>query len=98
MIKVTVSSTELRHIKGVSKVSQKPFDFHTQTVYFHTLDKQGNPNPYPEKGEVIVERDPASQIATAYPAGEYVLHPGSLYVNRNGGLEVAPKLAQPRAR
>lgn len=92
MIKVTVSTTDMNHVKGTSKTTGKTFDFHTQTVWYHTVNTDGSSNPYPEKGEVIIERDKTTLIATPYSAGDYTLHPGSLYLDRNGRLAVAPKL------
>jgi len=97
MIKVTVSSTDLNHIHGTAKGTNKPYSFFKQSVYFHTLDKQGNPNPYPEKGEVSVDKDNVGQ-GIPYAPGDYVLHPASLYVDRNGNLAVAPRLAVAKAR
>ena len=97
MIKVTVSSSDLNHVQGIAKATGKQYSFYKQSVYFHTLDKSGNANPYPEKGEVLVEKDAVGQ-GVAYAPGEYILHPASLYLDRNGNLAVAPRLAQAKAR
>lgn len=97
MIKVTVSSAELNHVQGIAKMTGKQYSFYKQSVYFHTLDKSGNANPYPEKGEVPVEKDAVGQ-GIAYAPGEYILHPASLYLDRNGNLAVAPRLAVAKAR
>lgn len=97
MIKITVSSTELRHNAGNARATGKPYSMYIQSVWFHTLDKAGNPNPYPEKGEVIVPLNEAKE-GIPYAVGEYQLHPSSLYVGRQGGLEVSPKLHPLKAR
>lgn len=93
MIKVTVPSMPLRNMKGVGKTSGKPYDMTFQTVYFHTADQTGQPLPFPEKSEVILDTG-----AAAYPPGEYTISPNSLYVGRNGSLEVAPKLVALKPR
>ncbi len=91
MLKVTVYPGEPRHMQGVAKATQKPYSMHIQTAYIHTFDKNGNPNPVPEKIEVICDKDQVGN-PIVHPAGEYQLHPSSVYVNRMGSLEVAPKL------
>lgn len=87
MIKVTVHALPVRHMEGIGKTSGKPYSMDFQTVYVHTADQQGNPLPFPEKTEIILDKG-----AQAYPPGEYTLSPNSLYVDRNGSLAVAPKL------
>ena len=91
MIKITVHSAELQHLHGTSKTSGKAYSMFKQIAYFHTLDKSGNPLPFPEKGEVMVEKDNMGQ-GIAYAPGLYQLHPTSLYLDRNGQIAVAPKL------
>lgn len=91
MIKVTVHSAEVRTRSGTSKMG-KPYTMHSQVAYFHTLGRDGKPNPYPDKGEVILETDDHGN-PKVYQPGEYQLHPASLYVGQYGSLEVAPKLA-----
>lgn len=91
MMKVTVSSTDVRHFSGNAKVSGKPFNLAFQKVWLHTYDRSGNLNPYPEKVEIILEKD-EDDVALFYPVGEYILHPSSIYVDRFGNLAVAPRL------
>lgn len=93
MIKVTVPALPIRNMKGIGKTSQKPYDLNFQTVYFHTADQTGQPLPFPEKSEIILETG-----AAAFSPGEYTLSPNSLYVGRNGSLEVAPKLVPLKPR
>lgn len=92
MIKITVASAELQHLHGNAKATGRPYSMFKQVVYFHTLDKNGQPLPYPEKGEVMVDKDNLGQ-GIPYQPGIYQLHPSSLYLDRNGGLVVAPKLS-----
>lgn len=91
MIRVTVPQQPIRNMKGIGKASQKPYDMDFQTVYFHTVDRQGNPLPFPEKAEIVLDKG-FDGLPMTYAAGEYQLAPTSLYVGRNGSLEVAPKL------
>ena len=91
MIKVSVTSTEVRNQSGNAKASGKPYSLNFQTCWVHTTDKQGNPNPYPEKVEIILEKNEQGQ-ALFYTPGDYMLLPNSIYVDRNGNLSVSPKL------
>lgn len=93
MLKVTVASAALDHIQGIAKVSGKPFSFFKQTVYFHTVDKDGVELLYPEKGNLLVEKD-ANGNGIAYSAGSYDLHPSSFRLDRNGSLECATRLVR----
>lgn len=87
MIKITVAQTTVKDVKGVSKTSGKPYHMRFQTAYAHTLDKDGNAPPYPEKFEVILDTD-----AAAYPVGDYTLSPSAIYIDQNGRLSCAPRL------
>lgn len=100
MIRVSVKSTDVRNQSGNAKATGKPYSLDFQTVYVHTYDRKGNPNPYPEKVEILLDRD-QSGAALFYPVGEYVLAPASIYVARNGDLDISPRLqalkAEPKA-
>jgi hypothetical protein len=91
MIKVTVTSAAIRRQQGVAKSSVKPYDMSFQTVWMHTFTKDGQPNPYPEKVEVILDKD-QDGAALFYAPGEYQLHPSSIYVDARGNVAVAPRL------
>jgi len=91
MIKVTVASAETRQMQGIGKSSGKAYNLFFQTVYAHTLDKSGQPAPFPEKLEIIVDKDEVGN-PKPYQPGAYLLHPASIYVDRNGSFAVAPKL------
>lgn len=95
MIKFTVASKDVREQKGTGKQSGKPYHMFFQTVYAHTLDRNGQPNPYPEKTEIILDTDKDGlgvPVPKVYEPGEYQLHPASIYVDRQGGVAVAPRL------
>ena len=91
MIQISVKSTEVRNQRGNGKVSGKPYDINFQTVWAHTSDRNGNPNPFPEKVEIILEKNEQG-AALFYPIGEYTLAPNSVYVDRSGNLSISPRL------
>lgn len=91
MIKATVTSAEVRNMQGIGKTSGKPYNLFFQTVYFHLADKAGNPQPFPEKTEIILEKDAVGNPKSFAP-GNYQLHPSSFFIGRSGSLEVAPRL------
>lgn len=88
MIKVTVAQTTVREMSGIGKTSGKPYSLRFQTAYAHTQDKDGNSPPYPEKIEIILDKD-----QSAYVVGDYTLHPSAIYVDRDGRLAVSPRLS-----
>lgn len=91
MIKVSVTSTEVRTQSGNAKATGKPYSLSFQTVWFHTYDRSGKPNPYPEKVEIILDKNDQG-APLFYPVGEYTLAPESVYVNRSGDLSLSPRL------
>lgn len=94
MIKVTIAQTTVRELKGTSAKTGRPYHMRFQNAYGHTVDKEGNQPPYPEKFEVQLEED-----QQPYQPGDYQLHPSSLYIDRDGRLAVSARLAplKPRA-
>ena len=91
MIQVSVTSTEVRNQSGTAKASGKAYSLNFQTVWFHTFDRNGSKNPYPEKSEIILEKA-QDGAAIFYPVGEYTLAPQSIYIDRTGNVAVAPRL------
>lgn len=91
MIQVSVTSTEVRNQRGTAKASGKAYDLNFQTVWFHTHDRNGNKNPYPEKSEIILEKNEQG-APLFWSIGEYTLAPSSVYLDRNGNLAIAPRL------
>lgn len=90
MIKVTITSSSVREMKGIGKASGKPYHMCFQTVWAHTTDRDGAPQPFPEKLEIVLDKGEDGHPVT-YPVGEYQLHPSSLYV-KDGALVIAPRL------
>lgn len=88
MIRITITKEEVRHMEGVGKTSGKPYSMNFQTAYAHTVDKDGVLNDFPEKFEFILDKD-----QKPFARGDYSLQPSSIYVGRNGNLELgAPVL------
>lgn len=93
MIRFTVYNQPTRRMSGIGKTSQKPYDLTFQTVYAHTVDRDGVAPPVPEKLEVILEKD-----AQPYAPGDYTLHPSAVYVDRDGKLQCSPRLVPVKVR
>lgn len=91
MIQVSVTSTEVRNQSGNAKATGKAYSLNFQTVWFHTFDRAGVKLPYPEKAEIILEKD-KDGAALYYPVGEYTLAPGSVYIDRSGNVAISPRL------
>ena len=87
MIRIEVKSATAREISGNAKGTNKPYSFGVQEVWAHVVDKDGKPQPYPVKTEVMLENGKAP-----YPVGNYVLDATSIYVNRNGRLDLTARL------
>lgn len=91
MIKVSVPQVQVRNMAGIGKASGKAYNLDFQTIYLHIVGKDGKPAPFPEKVEIILEKNEQGQSIT-YAVGEYQLHPSSIYVGRDGNVAVAPRL------
>ena len=98
MLKVTVVSNTLRRQPYVSKKDGKPGELFFQTVYLHTVDKDGKEGPFPEKLETIAERDPNTQNPVAFDPGVYTLHPSAVFVDRDGRLAASLRLTPSKPR
>lgn len=91
MIRITVAQASARAISYTDKKGQAA-KFFVQPVYAHTVDENGNPPLYPEKVELALDKDDHGQ-PKVWPAGEYQLHPSSVFVDRNGRLAISARLA-----
>lgn len=87
MIKIVITSPDVRNMTGVGKTSGKPYDINFQTAHAFTISKDGVVAEFPDKFEIILEKDQAP-----YARGAYQLSPSALYVSRDGRLEVSPRL------
>lgn len=96
MIKVTIHSTEVRTMSGVSKTSGKPYNMAFQEGWMHLYDRAGKPDPHPTRVELTLEHG-QDGAALFYPLGEYTLHPSSIYVGRDGRLAITPRLLKTAA-
>lgn len=87
MIKILIHKGDIRLIKYTNKAGQ-PAELRAMEGYAFTVNSAGEPAPFPEKFEFLLERD---QPAVA--PGEYTLHPSSFYVDRQNKLALAVRLA-----
>jgi len=92
MIKVTVASPKIREMKGIGKVSQKPYHMAFQDAYLHTVSEDGEVAPFPQKVEIDVPKNQSGAFE-AYAPGEYTLHPSCVYVDRSGKPALSLRLA-----
>lgn len=88
MIRIVITSPEIREMKGVGKTSGKPYHMRFQTAHAYSVDKDGVEGEFPDKFEMILEAD---QIP--YPRGKYTLHPSAFRVSRDGKPEFLARLA-----
>lgn len=93
MIKVTVTDPTVRNMSGNARESGKPYNLSFQHVWLHLFNRVGQPDAFPTKVEIILEKD-KDGAALFFAPGEYVLHPSSIYVDAKGKLAVAPRLVR----
>ena len=87
MIKIQILTADLREMKGVGKTSGKPYHMRIQTGYAFTVGNDGAVAPFPDKFEIALE-----ETQQPFQPGVYTLAPNSVYVNRDGRLEMRPRL------
>lgn len=99
MLKVTVVSPKVTERKGSGV--KGAYHLRIQDVYIHFADRDGNPEPFPAKVEVLLDTlktdertgEILSPEQPAYAPGEYTLHPSAIYLDRKTGrLAVSPRL------
>lgn len=88
MIKVLIHKGEARVINYTSKQTGQPGQLRAQEGYAFTVNATGEPAPFPEKFEFLLDKDQAP-----YAAGEYTLHSSAFYVDRNNRLALSVRLA-----
>lgn len=88
MIKIQVTTSEIREMKGIGKTSGKPYHMRIQTAYAFGVDPNtGAVAEFPDKFEIALEAD-----QVPYQRGVYTLSPSSVFVSRDGRLEMRPRL------
>lgn len=87
MIKIIVTSPDISEKKGIGKVSGKPYHLRIQKCHAFTVDASGVVAEFPDKFETMLDADQAP-----YPRGTYTLAPNSVYVNREGSLDIRARL------
>ena len=93
-IRISITSDVINEKTVVQKGTLKKFTFKEQTAWAYTSDINGTPHPHPEKITVSLPRGQD----TAYPPGEYTLHPSSFYVGDFASLQMSPRLTPVKAR
>lgn len=88
MITIAITSPDIREMKGNSKTTGKPYHMRIQTAHAFTVNADGVVAEFPDKFEIALDEGQAP-----YPRGKYTLQPSSLYVSRDGRIDVRPRLA-----
>lgn len=101
MLKVTVVKPEASVVSWRANAQgREAGSMRVQEIWVHTVEQDGTPAFAPTRVELILNRERVDQVTgeiltpaqAAYPAGEYTLHPSSVYVNRDGKLSFAARL------
>ena len=87
MIKIAITTPEIREMKGIGKASGKPYHMRIQTAHAFTVSPDGVLAEFPDKFEIALEENQAP-----YARGAYTLSPSALFVGRDGRLECRPRL------
>lgn len=87
MIKIIITSADFREMKGIGKTSGKPYHMRFQTGHAYTVAPDGTVAEFPDKFEITLEDD-----QVPYPRGHYMLSPSAVFVNRDGRMDVRPRL------
>jgi len=87
MTKIFVTSPEIREMKGIGKTSGKPYHMRIQTAHAFTVSPDGVLSEFPDKFEIALDEG-----QFPYQRGHYTLAPSAIQVDRNGRLEVRPRL------
>lgn len=87
MTKIVITSPDIREMKGVGKASGKPYHMRIQTGHVFTVAADGVVSEFPDKFEIALDTD-----QTPYPRGTYTLSPSAVFVNRDGRMDVRPRL------
>lgn len=88
MIKIAITSPDIREMKGIGKTSGKPYHMRIQTAHAFTVDPAtGVVSEFPDKFEISLDTDQAP-----YARGTYTLSPSAVFVGREGRMEVRPRL------
>ena len=88
MIRIVITSPEIREMKGLAKATGNPYHMRFQTAHGYTVDQDGAEGEFPDKFELMLEKD---QIP--YPRGKYTLHPSAFRISRDGKPEFLARLA-----
>lgn len=88
MIRISIETSEVTEVRGISNRTRQPFTLRKQAAWAFVTDRQGHPQPHPVRMELLLDKE-----QQPYAPGQYALAPSSVYVDRFGGLKLAPKLA-----
>jgi hypothetical protein len=93
MIRIVITSPDIREMKGVGKTSGKPYHMRFQIAHAFVVSPDGAVAEFPDKFEIILDAD-----QVPFQRGKYQLAPSSMYVSRDGRLECKPRLIPETAK
>lgn len=88
MLKVIVETTVIDPKNGTSAKTGRPYSIREQEAWIYAYGKDGKPYAHPQKFKLTLDDDQQE----AYPLGEYILDPASLYIDRFGQLAIRARL------
>ena len=88
MLKVSVE-TEVVDVKsGIGAKTGKPYNIREQEAWMYGYGRDGQPQKHPQKIKLTLDDDQPN----AYPVGQYILDPASIYVDRFGQPAIRARL------
>lgn len=76
-LKIEVKTTEVHTKSGIAAKTGKPYSIREQEAWAYTTDRNGQPNPYPQRIRVTLDDE-----QTPYPVGLHTISPSSFYVGQ----------------
>lgn len=92
MIKIEIASTDVGVKSGVAVKTGKPYSIREQQAFAYVLDRDGQPQKYPQAIRINLRDDQAP-----YAVGLYTVDPRSFYVDRFDNLALGLVIRAPAA-
>lgn len=87
MIKIAITSPDIREMKGIGKVSGKPYHMRIQIAHAFCVGQDGVVAEFPDKFEIALDEG-----QFPYARGQYTLSPSAVFVGRDGRMDMRPRL------
>ena len=87
MIKIEISNASFDEKRGVSARTGKPYSIREQEAWAYLTDRDGKPQPHPQKIKVTL-----ADNESPYNPGLYQLDPSSIFVGDFAQLNIRARL------